>query len=64
MDAREGTTPGRKRSILASSALGHADDVRLPALGLALTNLCPRPTRSAAELARAERARGRRAARG
>jgi TDG/mug DNA glycosylase family protein len=46
---------------LTPEPLGYADDARLPALGLALTNLCPRPTRSAAELSRAERARGRRA---
>lgn len=31
-----------------------AEDVRLPELGLGLTNLCPRPTRSAAELTRSE----------
>lgn len=36
------------------------DDQRLPALGLAFTNIVPRPTRSAAEIARGEYARGRR----
>ncbi len=30
------------------------DDVRLVELGLGITNLCPRPTRTAAELTRAE----------
>jgi TDG/mug DNA glycosylase family protein len=37
------------------------EDARLAELGLALTNLCPRATRSAAELQKAEIARGRRA---
>jgi TDG/mug DNA glycosylase family protein len=31
-----------------------ADDAKLAELGLGLTNLCPRPTRTAAELTRAE----------
>jgi TDG/mug DNA glycosylase family protein len=35
------------------------DDVRLPACGLALTNIVPRPTREAAELSAAEFAAGR-----
>jgi TDG/mug DNA glycosylase family protein len=35
------------------------DDVRLPACGLALTNIVPRATREASELAPAEYARGR-----
>jgi TDG/mug DNA glycosylase family protein len=35
---------------LVSEPLGHADDRRLPAWGLALTNLCPRATRAASEL--------------
>jgi len=35
------------------------DDARLAELGYALVNLCGRPTRSAAELTRAELARGR-----
>jgi len=35
-------------------ALEPAEDVRLPELGLGLTNLCSRPTRSAAELTRSE----------
>src|SRR3989441_12935919 len=34
-------------------------DRRLTEFGLALTNLCPRPTRSAAELGRDDLARGR-----
>ncbi len=34
------------------------EDGRLAEFGLALTNLCPRPTRSAAELTRKERERG------
>jgi TDG/mug DNA glycosylase family protein len=37
------------------------DDVRLPALGLALTNIVPRATRSADEIASGEYAAGRRA---
>ena len=37
------------------------DDQRLAGFGIALTNLCPRTTRTAAELTRAEIARGRRA---
>jgi TDG/mug DNA glycosylase family protein len=37
----------------------YEDDVRLPACGLALTNIVPRATREAAELAPAEYARGR-----
>jgi double-stranded uracil-DNA glycosylase len=36
-----------------------ADDVRLPALGLALTNIAERATREASELTRADYARGR-----
>ena len=39
--------------------LGYADDQRLAEFGIALTNLCPRTTRTAAELTRAEIARGR-----
>src|SRR5512145_883678 len=39
----------------------HVDDVRLPGLGLALTNIVPRATRSAAELSPREYAAGRRA---
>lgn len=35
------------------------EDIRLPEFGLALTNLCPRPSRTAAELSRAEIAQGR-----
>src|SRR5262249_47008691 len=35
------------------------DDQRLAEYGIALTNLCPRTTRTAAELTRAEIARGR-----
>ncbi len=41
--------------------LGAEEDARLAELGLALTNLCPRPTRSASELTREERERGREA---
>lgn len=41
--------------------LTHDEDQRLAEFGLALTNLCPRATRSAAELSRAEMERGRRA---
>jgi TDG/mug DNA glycosylase family protein len=37
----------------------HADDVRLPGLGLALTNIVPRATREAAELTAQDYARGR-----
>lgn len=37
------------------------DDVRLPPLGLALTNICARATREAAELTASDYARGRRA---
>jgi len=39
--------------------LDYADDWRLAEFGIALTNLCPRTTRTAAELTRAEIARGR-----
>jgi double-stranded uracil-DNA glycosylase len=39
-------------------AFAPAEDVRLPELGLGLTNLCPRPTRSAAELTRSEHEAG------
>jgi double-stranded uracil-DNA glycosylase len=41
--------------------LTYAEDQRLAEYGVALTNLCPRTTRTAAELTRAEIARGRRA---
>jgi TDG/mug DNA glycosylase family protein len=44
---------------LTPTLLGYAEDQRLAELGIALTNLCPRPTRAAAELGRAELARGR-----
>jgi double-stranded uracil-DNA glycosylase len=40
--------------------LTHNEDRRLAEFGLALTNLCPRATRAAAELGREELARGRR----
>src|SRR5262245_60006349 len=40
--------------------LTFADDVRLPAYGLALTNIAERATREAAELTAADYARGRR----
>ena len=39
--------------------LDFVDDRRLAEFGIALTNLCPRTTRTAAELTRAEIARGR-----
>ena len=41
--------------------LSYADDRRLPEFGIALTNLCPRASRSAAELTAAELDAGRRA---
>lgn len=41
--------------------LGYEEDQRLAEFGIALTNLCSRPTRSAAELTRADIERGRRA---
>jgi TDG/mug DNA glycosylase family protein len=40
--------------------LGYAEDHELAEIGIALTNLCARPTRSAAELTRVEIERGRR----
>ena len=40
--------------------LTHTEDRRLVEFGLALTNLCPRATRAAAELGREEIARGKR----
>src|SRR5262245_19369158 len=46
---------------LVSEPFGYADDVRLPEFGLAATNIVPRATRSAAELAPAEYKEGRRA---
>jgi len=46
-------------SGLTPSLLGYAEDHRLAEFGIALTNLCPRTTRTAAELTRAELARGR-----
>ncbi len=45
---------------LLPAPFGFADDARLPALGLALTNIVARATRSAAELAPAEYEAGRR----
>jgi TDG/mug DNA glycosylase family protein len=44
---------------LVTEPLTYDDDVRLPALGLALTNICPRPTRAASELTPDEFKRGR-----
>ena len=44
---------------LVSEPLTYTDDVRLPALGLALTNIVPRPTRAASELTPDEFTRGR-----
>src|ERR1022692_2685707 len=46
-------------SRLTPTLLTYAEDQRLAALGIALTNLCPRTTRTAAELTRPEIARGR-----
>jgi double-stranded uracil-DNA glycosylase len=40
------------------AALAPEEDARLAELGYGLTNLCPRPTRSAAELSREEREAG------
>jgi TDG/mug DNA glycosylase family protein len=45
---------------LVPAPMTYADDVRLPALGLALTNIVPRATRAASELTTADYARGRR----
>ena len=44
---------------LTPSLLPYVEDQRLAEFGIALTNLCPRTTRTAAELTRAELARGR-----
>src|ERR1043165_4616871 len=44
---------------LVDEPLTYEDDVRLPALGLALTNICSRPTRAASELRPAEFSAGR-----
>jgi TDG/mug DNA glycosylase family protein len=44
---------------LIPDAFTYEDDARLPACGLALTNIVPRPTRAASELAPAEFATGR-----
>ncbi|MES1204620.1 MAG: mismatch-specific DNA-glycosylase [Pseudomonadota bacterium] len=44
---------------LTPTLLAPAEDQRLAEFGIALTNLCPRTTRTAAELGRAEVARGR-----
>jgi TDG/mug DNA glycosylase family protein len=44
---------------LTPTLLTYAEDHRLTELGIALTNLCPRTTRSAAELTRAEMLAGR-----
>ena len=46
---------------LVPEPLTHERDGELARHGLALTNLCPRPTRSAAELTREEKERGARA---
>ncbi len=45
-------------SRLVPIELNHEDDTRLPEFGLALTNLCARATRSAAELRAEELKRG------
>jgi TDG/mug DNA glycosylase family protein len=47
------------RSKLVPEPLTYEDDVRLPALALALTNIVPRATREASELSRAEFVAGR-----
>ncbi|MBI3725701.1 mismatch-specific DNA-glycosylase [bacterium] len=47
-------------SRLTREPLGYEEDRRVAALGLALTNICPRPTRQASELGRDELERGRR----
>jgi double-stranded uracil-DNA glycosylase len=44
---------------LTPTLLAYEEDQRLAELGIALTNLCPRTTRTAAELTRAEISRGR-----
>ena len=44
---------------LTPALLAYAEDQRLAEHGIALTNLCPRPSRTAAELSRAELVRGR-----
>lgn len=44
---------------LTPTLLSPEDDVRLPELGLGLTNLCPRVTRAASELTREELIAGR-----
>jgi TDG/mug DNA glycosylase family protein len=48
-------------SGLTPEELGAESDTRLAEFGIALTNLCPRPTRMASALTSAEIARGRRA---
>lgn len=50
------------RAGLVPEELLPEEDQRLAEFGLALTNLCPRPTRSASELNRREIERGRRSA--
>jgi TDG/mug DNA glycosylase family protein len=47
-------------SRLVPEPLSYEEDERLAEFGIALTNLCPRPTRSAADLESDEIARGRR----
>ena len=47
-------------SRLTPELLTYAEDQRLSEFGIALTNLCPRPTRAASELTRDEIDRGRR----
>jgi TDG/mug DNA glycosylase family protein len=46
-------------AMLVPEPLTYEEDDRLAEFGLALTNLCPRPTRSTAELTSQEMARGR-----
>ncbi len=46
---------------LTPMLLGYEEDQRLAEFGMALTNLCPRPSREASELTKAEIAAGKRA---
>jgi TDG/mug DNA glycosylase family protein len=46
-------------SRLIDEPFTYEDDVKMPAFGLALTNICARPTRAASELTSAEFLRGR-----
>jgi TDG/mug DNA glycosylase family protein len=48
-----------RASRLIEQPFTYEDDVKLPGYGLALTNICARPTRAASELTSAEFLRGR-----